>query len=64
MYAVIAAGGKQLKVQKDDVLAVERVPGEAGSKIDEGMPERVAHPYRRPGYTLKINHLHTVVQFE
>ena len=34
MYAVIAAGGKQLKVQKDDVLAVERIPGEAGSKIE------------------------------
>ena len=34
MYAVIAAGGKQLKVQKDDVLAVERVPGDTGSKIE------------------------------
>lgn len=33
MYAVINAGGKQLKVQNGDVVAVERIAGEAGSKI-------------------------------
>lgn len=34
MYAVIATGGKQHKVQENDVLSVERIPGEAGAKIE------------------------------
>lgn len=33
MYAVIATGGKQLKVQEQDVVSVERIEGEVGSKI-------------------------------
>lgn len=33
MYAVIKTGGKQYKVAKDDVLEVERLPGEAGSNL-------------------------------
>ena len=33
MYAVIASGGKQLKVQEQDIVAVERLEGEAGTKI-------------------------------
>ncbi len=33
MYAVIATGGKQYKVQADDVLDIERIQGEVGSKI-------------------------------
>ncbi len=33
MYAVISTGGKQLTVRKDDVVAVERMEGEAGAKI-------------------------------
>ena len=34
MYAVIKTGGKQYRVAKDDVLKIERVPGEAGAKIE------------------------------
>ena len=34
MYAVIATGGKQHKVQENDILSVERIPGEAGAKIE------------------------------
>ncbi len=34
MYAVIKTGGKQYRVAKDDVLDVERLPGETGSKIE------------------------------
>ena len=34
MYAVIKTGGKQYKVQKDDVLEIERIEGEAGSKVN------------------------------
>jgi large subunit ribosomal protein L21 len=34
MYAVIKTGGKQYRVAKDDVLEIERLPGEAGSKIE------------------------------
>ena len=37
MFAVIRTGGKQYKVAKDDVLAIEKVAGEVGSalKIDD-----------------------------
>ncbi len=34
MYAVIKTGGKQYRVAKDDVLNVERLPGEAGAKVE------------------------------
>ncbi|HLW27535.1 MAG TPA: 50S ribosomal protein L21 [Kiloniellales bacterium] len=33
MYAVIKTGGKQYRVAKDEVLEVERLPGEAGSSL-------------------------------
>src|SRR5262249_42110061 len=33
MYAVIRTGGKQYRVAKNDVIKVERLPGEAGSPI-------------------------------
>lgn len=33
MYAVIKTGGKQYKVAKDEVLEVERLPGEAGTSL-------------------------------
>lgn len=33
MYAVVKTGGKQYRVSKDDILAVERLPGEAGDVV-------------------------------
>ena len=36
MFAVIRTGGKQYKVQKDDVLKVEKLEAEVGKKIDLG----------------------------
>ncbi len=33
MFAVIKTGGKQYKVAMDDVIVVEKLPGEAGSTI-------------------------------
>jgi large subunit ribosomal protein L21 len=36
MFAVIRTGGKQYKVSKGDVLDVELLPGDAGSKITFG----------------------------
>ena len=33
MYAVIATGGKQYRVQKDDVIDIERVNGDVGAKL-------------------------------
>ena len=33
MFAIVKTGGKQYKVQKDAVLAVEKINGEAGDKI-------------------------------
>ena len=33
MFAVIKTGGKQYRVSKDDVIAVEKLPGDAGAKV-------------------------------
>ncbi|MFA6715106.1 MAG: 50S ribosomal protein L21 [Victivallaceae bacterium] len=33
MYAIIKTGGKQYKVKQDEVLAIEKIEGEAGSKL-------------------------------
>ena len=33
MYAVIASGGKQFKVQEQDVVTMERLEGAAGEKV-------------------------------
>jgi large subunit ribosomal protein L21 len=34
MYAVIKTGGKQYKVQKDDVISIEKLDLEVGKKVD------------------------------
>ncbi len=36
MYAIVKTGGKQYRVAKDDVIRVERLPGEAGETITLG----------------------------
>ncbi|MCP4104772.1 MAG: 50S ribosomal protein L21 [Desulfobacteraceae bacterium] len=36
MYAVVHSGGKQYKVQKGEILRVEKLPGEVGSKVSFG----------------------------
>jgi large subunit ribosomal protein L21 len=36
MFAVIRTGGKQYKVAKDDVIAVEKLTGEPGATIELG----------------------------
>ena len=36
MYAIIRAGGKQYRVEKGDVVRVERLDGEVGSKVTLG----------------------------
>jgi large subunit ribosomal protein L21 len=33
MFAVLKTGGKQYKVAKNDVIEIERLPGEAGQQI-------------------------------
>ena len=33
MYAVMATGGKQYKVQTEDVIDIERIEGDVGGKI-------------------------------
>ena len=33
MYAVVATGGKQYKVQQGDILRVEKLTGEVGSEV-------------------------------
>lgn len=37
MYAVVRTGGKQLRVAPGDVVAIERVPGQPGERIE--LPE-------------------------
>lgn len=34
MYAVIRTGGKQYRVAKNDVIKIERLPGEPGQSIE------------------------------
>lgn len=34
MYVIVKTGGKQLKAAKDDVLIVEKLEGEPGTKIE------------------------------
>jgi len=34
MYAVIRTGGKQYRVVKDEIISVEKLPGEPGSTIE------------------------------
>lgn len=34
MYAVIATGGKQYKVSEGDVVRVEKIKGDVGSKVE------------------------------
>ncbi len=34
MYAVIKTGGKQYRVAKDEVIAIEKLAAEAGSRLD------------------------------
>ena len=36
MFAVIKTGGKQYKVAKDDIIAVEKLAGKAGDKVELG----------------------------
>ena len=36
MHAVIRTGGKQYRVVADEVLTVDRLPGEAGDKLEIG----------------------------
>jgi len=33
MYAVIATGGKQFKVQEKEIITIERLCGDAGAKV-------------------------------
>jgi len=34
MYAIVKTGGKQFKAAKNDVLIVEKLDGEPGTKVD------------------------------
>jgi large subunit ribosomal protein L21 len=36
MYAVVKTGGKQYRVAKDDIIRIERLPGEAGDVVTLG----------------------------
>lgn len=36
MYVIVKTGGKQFKAEKDAVLIVEKLEGEAGAKIELG----------------------------
>ncbi|MCG8504055.1 MAG: 50S ribosomal protein L21 [Sphingomonadales bacterium] len=52
MYAVVKTGGKQYKVAENDILTVERIPGEAGSAVvldevlavDDGKTAKIGAP--------------------
>jgi large subunit ribosomal protein L21 len=52
VYAIIESGGKQYRVEPGAILALERIPGEVGSRIEldrvlmvaDGAEVRVGHP--------------------
>ena len=64
MYAIISTGGKQLKVTNDEVVAVERLAGNAGDKVTfDQIVEHLRGPKliafkikRRKGYRLRKGH--------
>jgi large subunit ribosomal protein L21 len=43
MFAVIRTGGKQYKVAKDDVITVEKLPGEPGAVVEFGEVLMIGH---------------------
>jgi len=53
MYAIVKTGGKQYMAEKDDVLIVEKLDGEAGSAVEldevvlvcDGDSVKVGSPY-------------------
>lgn len=53
MYAIVKTGGKQYKAAKEDILIVEKLDGEPGTKIDldevvmlsEGTSVKVGSPF-------------------
>jgi len=42
MYAILEAGGKQYKVEKGDVIEVDRLDGDVGAQIEVGRVLMVA----------------------
>ena len=42
MYAVIETGSKQYKVAKDDIILIERLPGQEGKVLKLTQPPNVA----------------------
>ena len=52
MYAVIESGGKQYRVEPGAVVALERIPGEVGARVElnrvllvsDGTTVKVGHP--------------------
>ena len=60
MYAIVQAGGKQFKAEKDAVLIVEKIEGDPGSTVDlaevvmihDGKNVKVGSPYV-PGAKVK-----------
>ncbi|HLK15957.1 MAG TPA: 50S ribosomal protein L21 [Fimbriimonadaceae bacterium] len=53
MYAILKTGGKQVKAAKDDILIIEKIEGEPGSKITfdevllvmDGAKQKVGTPF-------------------
>jgi large subunit ribosomal protein L21 len=53
MYAIIKTGGKQLKAAQDDILIIEKIEGEPGTKIEfdevlmvvDGDKQKLGSPY-------------------
>lgn len=54
MYAIVESGGKQLKVEKDQIIYVEKIDGEVGANVilqnvlflsDDDGKVKVGNPY-------------------
>jgi len=62
MFAVIRTGGKQYRVQKDDIIKVEKLDGKAGDKValDDVLFVNDVKKKRRQNYRRKKGHRQNV----
>jgi large subunit ribosomal protein L21 len=50
MYAILETGGKQYKVEKGDVIEVDRLDGDVGAQIEVGRVLMVAGDDGKPAF--------------
>jgi len=57
MYAVVSSGGKQYKVQKGEILRVEKISGDIGFKYKKRKRYRRTQGHRQQYTAVKIDNI-------